>query len=75
MSDLVRFLETGNYQALVVLGLILALGWAVKQWRGAEKTKDDLHQARLNDVKEMVTLAVEVKKAMESVVKIVGEGR
>lgn len=75
MTDLVRFLEQGNYLALVILALMLTILWVVKQWRTAEAAKDALHQARLADAKEMVTLSAEIKSTMEALVAIVRERR
>lgn len=73
MTDLTRFLEEGRLDIFIVLALLLALVWVVKQWRQAEKDKDRLHEARLTDAKEMSVLATEVKNSVATLIKIAGE--
>lgn len=74
MEGVNQYLDQGVL-GLTVFVLIGALVWTVRQWRKAEAEKDALHKARHEDVVEMVTLAVEVKNNIESLVKIVGERR
>ena len=69
MTDLTRFLEEGHLDIFIVLSLLLALVWVVKQWRQAEKDKDALHEARLKDAKEMSVLATEVKNVISALVQ------
>lgn len=73
MNDVVRFLDQGNLTALIILALMLALIWAVKQWRLAEAEKDSLHEARLDDAKEFAALGVEVKNTLTEMLRIAGE--
>ena len=69
MDDLTRLLENGRLDVFIVLALLLALVWVVKQWRQAEKDKDALHEARLKDAKEMSVLATEVKNVVSALVQ------
>jgi len=69
MTDLSKFLESGRLDLFVVMSLMLALIWVVKQWRMAEKDKDLLHEARLKDAKEMSVLATEVKNVISALVQ------
>ena len=69
MDDLTRLLESGRLDVFIVLALLLALVWVVKQWRQAEKDKDSLHEARLKDAKEMSVLATEVKDVISTLVQ------
>lgn len=69
MNDLTRLLENGRLDVFIVLALLLALVWVVKQWRQAEKDKDQLHEARLKDAKEMSVLATEVKNVISALVQ------
>lgn len=74
MSDLLRFLEAGRFDLVIIVGLLLALLWAVKQWRAAEADKDKLQDARLDDVRLMVQLATEVKNSVASLVQLIERG-
>lgn len=67
-----QYLDQGVL-GLTVFALILALGWVVKQWRQAEREKEALHGERLKDAREMLTLAVEVKTSMQTIMKLMGE--
>lgn len=75
MSDLIEFLQGGQIELFVVLALTLALVWVVRQWRQAESDKDDLHNERLKDAREMYVLAGEVKTSIETLVRTVGGSR
>jgi hypothetical protein len=68
MTDLTKFLEEGRLDIFIVVSLLLALVWVVKQWRLAEKDKDNLHEARLKDAKEMSVLATEVKNVISALI-------
>lgn len=67
--DLVKLLEQGNLSALIIMALMIALVWSVKQWRQAESEKDKLHEARLEDAKEMAVLATEVKNTITTLIR------
>lgn len=69
MDELVKNAESGRWDVFAVAGLLFALVWVVRQWRQSEKDKDALHEARLTDAKEMVTLATEVKNVIVSLVR------
>lgn len=73
MTDLTRLLEEGKLDIFVILALLLALVWVVKQWRQAEKDKDQLHKDRLEDTKVMYVLATEVKNVVSALVQSAGE--
>lgn len=73
MNDLTRLLEEGKLDIFVILALLLALVWVVKQWRQAEKDKDQLHKDRLEDTKVMYVLATEVKNVVSALVQSAGE--
>lgn len=69
MNDLTRLLEDGRLDVAIILALLLALVWVVRQWRQAERDKDALHEARLRDAKEMSVLATEVKNVVSALVQ------
>lgn len=73
MNDLTRLLEEGKLDIFVILALLLALVWVVRQWRQAEKDKDQLHKDRLEDTKVMYVLATEVKNVVSALVQSTGE--
>lgn len=73
VTDLVKYLESGRTDIFVMLALLLALLWVVKQWRQAEMEKDALHEARLRDAKEMSVLATEVKNVVSALVQSASE--
>lgn len=73
MDDLTRLLENGRLDVVVTLALLMALVWVVKQWRQAERDKDVLHEARLQDAREMSVLATEVKNVVSALVQSVAE--
>lgn len=73
MNDLTRLLEEGKLDVFIILALLIALVWVVKQWRQAEKDKDQLHKDRLEDTKVMYVLATEVKNVVSALVQSAGE--
>lgn len=72
MEQLAAYLDQGVL-GLTVFTLLLALVWVVRQWRQAERDKDALHEARLQDAKEMAVLATEVKNSVATLVRITSE--
>lgn len=68
MGDLIRLLESGKLEYFMILGLLLALLWVVKQWREAEK-------GRVEDLRTMVALATEVKNSVKELVDLVKGSR
>jgi hypothetical protein len=71
VTELTGFLEKGRLDLFIIVGLMGALVWVVKQWRAAEKAKDDLHEARRTDVMRVVELATEVKNSVETLVELI----
>lgn len=74
MTELTGFLEKGRLDLFIIVGLLAALVWVVKQWRAAEKYKDDLHDGRREDMMRMVELAAEVKNSVETLVELIKNG-
>lgn len=71
MTELTGFLEKGRLDLFIIVGLMGALIWVVKQWRSAEKEKDALQEARLGDVRKIVELAAEVKNSVQTLVELI----
>jgi len=74
VTELTGFLEKGRLDLFIIVGLLAALVWVVKQWRAAEKYKDDLHDGRREDMMRMVELAAEVKNSVETLVELIKNG-
>lgn len=75
MEDLLTFLKEGRLDLFMIVGLTIALVWTVKQWREAEKDKDRIQDARVEDVRAMVELATEVKNSVGTLVKLIEGNR
>mgnify|MGYP000983005237 CR=1 FL=1 len=75
MEDLLTFLKEGRLDLFMIVGLTIALVWTVKQWREAEKDKDRIQDARIEDVRAMVELATEVKNSVGTLVKLIEGNR
>ncbi|QHJ77393.1 MAG: hypothetical protein [Caudoviricetes sp.] len=67
-----RYLDQGIL-GLTVFALIGALIWVVRQWRQAEREKELLHEARLQDAKEMAGLSSELKTTIDTLVTSLGK--
>lgn len=75
MEDLLTFLKEGRLDLFMIVGLTIALVWTVRQWREAEKDKDRIQDARVEDVRAMVELATEVKNSVGTLVKLIEGNR
>ena len=75
MDELLAFLKEGRLDLFMIVGLTIALVWTVKQWREAEKDKDRIQDARVEDVRAMVELATEVKNSVGTLVKLIEGNR
>lgn len=75
MDDLLTFLKEGRLDLFMIVGLTIALVWTVRQWREAEKDKDRIQDARVEDVRAMVALATEVKNSVGTLVKLIEGNR
>lgn len=64
VTELIAFLSGGRLDLFIILGLMLALVWVVKQWREAEK-------GRIEDLKTMAVLATEVKNNVATLIELV----
>ena len=66
--DIWGWLAAGRYDLFIIGGLVLYSVWATVQWRAAEK-------GRLEDLKTIVALAVEVKNHVATLVDLIKDGR
>ena len=64
----------------VLIFVVGALGWTVRQWLATQKKFDDLQEARLKDVREFAAIGEAIRNTMaantvaiESVLKVVRE--
>lgn len=68
MSDLTSFLKSGEYVPFIILGLLSALLWVTAQWRKSEA-------GRIEDLKTIVALGVEVKNSVATLVELIKSDR
>lgn len=68
IEGLNRYLDQGIL-GITVFAAIGALIWVVKQWRLAEAEKEQLHEARLQDAKEMAGLSRELKTTIDTLIR------
>lgn len=68
MSELTGFLKSGEYVPFIIMGLLLALMWVTAQWRKSEA-------GRIEDLKTIVALGVEVKNSVATLVELIKSDR
>lgn len=64
VGELSGFIKAGEWVPFIILSLLLALMWVTAQWRKSEA-------GRIEDLKTIVALGVEVKNNIATLVELV----
>lgn len=65
MNDaMIALAREGRWDVLAIVGAVAAVGYVLRLWRAAEARCDELQEARLRDIREIVSITGEIRTAL-----------